>query len=89
MVKELQSYVGGAAAVKELLLEGCSAGGIGTFHNSDYVAAQFPAAKVRGNPQAGYFGLAIADFDHFSHNTTDPDPHHFRDKCVPRVPPSC
>eukprot|EP00937_MAST-01D_sp_MAST-1D-sp2_P000899 g899.t1 len=78
-VAKLQDYVGGPGVVKELLLEGCSAGGIGTFANADWVAAQFPGAKVRANPQAGYFGLAIERYAHFVANTTDPDPHHYQD----------
>merc|ERR1719231_941512 len=37
-VAKLKQYAGGdGSAVRELLLEGCSAGGIGTFNNADWV----------------------------------------------------
>ena len=51
--------------VEEVLLTGCSAGGMGTFYNCDFVAAKFPNAKVRCRPEAGYFGLPIATYDSF------------------------
>ena len=79
-VAELKAYVGSAGeGVKEILLEGCSAGGIGTFTNADWVAAQFPKATVRANPQAGYFGLGIDRYAYFSRHAVDPDPHHYSD----------
>jgi hypothetical protein len=49
-----------------VILTGCSAGGIGTFHNTEWLAATLPDARVVGNPQAGYFGLPEMDYAHFS-----------------------
>jgi hypothetical protein len=34
---------------------------------------------VRGNPQAGYFGLPIERYPYFIHKKRDPDPYHFTD----------
>ena len=43
-------------SASELILSGCSAGGLGTFENTDFVASLLPNVAVVGNPQAGYFG---------------------------------
>jgi hypothetical protein len=49
-----------------VILTGCSAGGIGTFQNTEWLAATLPQARVVGNPQAGYFGLPEMDYAHFA-----------------------
>ncbi len=68
----------GTRPVDEMLLTGCSAGGIGTFANCDYVAGRFPqASKVRCRPEAGWFGLAIDTYAQFTDKIVPPDPHHF------------
>lgn len=46
----------GLDSAAELILSGCSAGGLGTFENTDFVASLLPDVAVVGNPQAGYFG---------------------------------
>ena len=35
--------------VEEVLLTGCSAGGMGTFYNCDFVAAKYPNANAQNN----------------------------------------
>jgi len=61
----------------EVLLTGCSAGGIGTFHSTDYLQSALPGVRVSGNPQAGWFGLPISDYRHVAGGLPDPDPYHF------------
>ena len=39
--------------LETLLLTGCSAGGMGTFFNADFLTASFPEAVVKANPEAG------------------------------------
>ena len=63
--------------VTELILTGCSAGGIGTFGNCDFAAETFPDAMVACRPEAGWFGLPIATYDEFTKSITPADPHHF------------
>ena len=77
-VAEAKAHLGLAAAT-DVVLTGCSAGGIGTFYNADWLASQFDAAqtKVVGNPQAGWFGLDINDYDDWVHGKPNPDPHYF------------
>ena len=62
-----------------MLAHGCSAGGIGTFYNTDWLASQFDPKQTRvvGNPQAGYFGLAIKDYHTWVNLLPDPDPYYF------------
>lgn len=60
----------------ELVLTGCSAGGIGTFGNCDYVAKQFPGARVVCRPEAGYFGLPIKTYKTYIAGLPDHDMHH-------------
>lgn len=60
--------------VENAVLTGCSAGGIGTILNCDWFAEQFQGAKVACRPEAGWFGLEQATYDHFVSKTPDPDP---------------
>lgn len=57
----------------EVILTGCSAGGIGTFNNIEWLVAALPHARVSGNPQAGYFGLPEMDYAHFSKGEQESD----------------
>ena len=77
VIDELKTKYGMVDAT-DVLLTGCSAGGIGTFANTDWLADQFDSSKtkVRGNPMAGYFGLPISTYAYWSQNKTDPDPTH-------------
>ena len=68
-----------AQSPREVLLTGCSAGGIGTFENIDYLASALPGVRVSGNPQAGWFGLPISDYAHVTADRPDPDPYHLRE----------
>jgi len=45
-----------------VLLSGSSAGGIGAFVNSDFVAAALPRARVRAAPQGGWFFPAVVNY---------------------------
>lgn len=51
----------------DVILTGCSAGGIGTFFNCDFVAeymkALNPNTRVSCRPEAGWFGLPIKDYN--------------------------
>eukprot|EP00041_Stephanoeca_diplocostata_P012092 m.201831 g.201831 ORF g.201831 m.201831 type:complete len:428 (+) comp18805_c0_seq1:294-1577(+) len=62
----------------DIILTGCSAGGIGAFLNCDFVADYAKAnnidAKVRCRPEAGWFGLPMDTYAYFTANSTDPDP---------------
>ena len=49
----------------DLILSGCSAGGLGTFENTDFVQSLLPNVRVVGNPQAGYFGTEFITFPKF------------------------
>ena len=71
IIEQLLDQVIGDAVVDELILTGCSAGGMGTFYNCDYVAAKFNESKVRCRPEAGYFGLPIATYPSFTAGTKE------------------
>ena len=45
----------GLGAAKNVLLTGGSAGGVGTFVNSDYLTDLLPQATVKASPNAGWF----------------------------------
>jgi len=51
----------------EILISGGSAGGLGTFHNTDYFFQTFTRAKVRASPQGGWFMPNASTFDDWSH----------------------
>jgi hypothetical protein len=55
----------GLSSASELILSGCSAGGLGVFENTDFVASLLPSVAVVGNPQAGYFGSQFITFAKF------------------------
>lgn len=55
----------GIATVPQLLVSGSSAGGLGTFLNADFIAAQLPAVRVRAFPQAGWFFPPVVTFPAF------------------------
>eukprot|EP00947_MAST-08B_sp_MAST-8B-sp1_P004576 g4576.t1 len=85
VVEEVIESLGIAASssTEEVLLTGCSAGGIGTFGNCDYVADQVRGnakrAKVRCRPEAGYFGLGLLSYSAFAAGaqpSDEPDMHH-------------
>lgn len=59
-----------------VLLTGCSAGGIGSFHHADWLTEQLPNAIVKTNPEAGWFGAPFQRFPYFVQNVSDPDPKH-------------
>ena len=61
-----------------VLLTGCSAGGLGTFFNVDWLAARLPEVTVRGNPQAGWFGVPIPGWEARRNHDRDEDPSHFK-----------
>ena len=73
---------GGAAQPQiDVLLTGCSAGGIGTFANCDFVADKFGPASTTGihvkcRPEAGWFGLAIDEYADFTAGKPSEDPQH-------------
>ena len=71
IIEQVLDTVVGKNKVNELVLTGCSAGGMGTFYNCDFVAAKFPNAKIRCRPEAGYFGLPIATYDSFTTGTKE------------------
>lgn len=56
----------GLQQAADLILSGCSAGGIGVFKNADYVTSTLPNVRVVANPQAGYFGTAFLPYPEFS-----------------------
>lgn len=80
--------VSGLADATEVILTGCSAGGIGTIANCDFVADTLTAfrraergdgsagPRVSCRPEAGWFGLPINDYAHFSAGTVMPDLRH-------------
>jgi len=45
----------GMDEAENVLLSGCSAGGIGTYHSVDFLADKLPESRVRAAPQAGWF----------------------------------
>jgi hypothetical protein len=61
-----------------LLLSGGSAGGIGTFHNADFVSSRAkvlaPAAVVKASPQAGFYfpSERVTLYPEFTENLTTP-----------------
>lgn len=71
---------GGAAPAADVVLTGCSAGGVGTFLNCDTVGAALAAANdastLACRPEAGYFGLPLLTYDAFTAGSPDPDMHH-------------
>ena len=80
----------GLADATEVILTGCSAGGIGAITNCDYVADTLTAfrkadrgdaavgPRVSCRPEAGWFGLPINDYAHFSAGTVMADLRHLR-----------
>jgi hypothetical protein len=59
----------------------CSAGGIGTILNCDFVADAVGGNRPGGprvvcRPEAGWFGLPINDYAHFTAKTVMPDIRH-------------
>eukprot|EP00039_Didymoeca_costata_P012110 m.173147 g.173147 ORF g.173147 m.173147 type:complete len:439 (+) comp15384_c0_seq2:214-1530(+) len=57
-----------------VILTGCSAGGMGTFLNCDYVASvTATGARFACRPEAGWFGVGFHSYEEFIHNKTDPD----------------
>ena len=80
-----QSALGAAATQPppkvDIVLTGCSAGGIGTFLNCDFVADKFGPASTTGinvkcRPEAGWFGLAIDGYADFTAGKPSEDPMH-------------
>eukprot|EP01062_Namystynia_karyoxenos_P028361 TRINITY_DN2149_c0_g2_i1.p1 TRINITY_DN2149_c0_g2~~TRINITY_DN2149_c0_g2_i1.p1 ORF type:complete len:458 (+),score=155.72 TRINITY_DN2149_c0_g2_i1:90-1376(+) len=69
----------GADKATEAILTGCSAGGIGTFNNCDYFAAQFPATRAVCRPEGGWFGLPIANYEDWKAGRDSPDMHNAND----------
>jgi len=65
----------------DVLLTGCSAGGIGTFMNCDWLAERLPSMSVKCRPEAGWFGLAVDRYVDFSAKPrkADSDPMHLFD----------
>ena len=54
LLADMRAYLGLASAT-EVLVGGCSAGGLTVYLNIDAIAAALPLAKVRGVADAGYF----------------------------------
>jgi hypothetical protein len=74
-----QSY--GMMSATEVIFTGCSAGGIGTILNCDFVADALGGNRPGGprvvcRPEAGWFGLPINDYAHFIAKTVMPDLRH-------------
>jgi ribosome maturation protein SDO1 len=63
-----------------ILLSGGSAGGIGAFHNADFVSSRAkvlaPAAVVKASPQAGFYfpSESLTMYPEFTENVTTPFP---------------
>jgi hypothetical protein len=61
-----------------VLLSGSSAGGIGTFHNADFVSSRMeviaPAAQVRASPQGGFYfpSKELTLYPEFADNVSTP-----------------
>jgi hypothetical protein len=81
----------GLSSATEVILTGCSAGGIGTILNCDFVADSLagmrqansgsgastgPGPRVACRPEAGWFGLPINDYAHFTAGTVMSDLRH-------------
>eukprot|EP01052_Picozoa_sp_SAG31_P034055 SAG31_NODE_3924_length_3748_cov_2.446150_3_plen_332_part_00 len=82
----------GLASATDVILTGCSAGGIGTIINCDFVADDLQRRRhahissshrvapllprVACRPEAGWFGLPINDYSHYVAHTTAPDLRH-------------
>jgi hypothetical protein len=64
---------------EQVLLTGCSAGGIGSFHHADWLTEILPHAVVKTNPEAGWFTPAFDRFPYFAAGVPDPDPMHLTD----------
>ena len=45
----------GLGSASDVVVTGCSAGGLAAFLHTDWFAAQLPAAKTRGMPGSGWF----------------------------------
>eukprot|EP01062_Namystynia_karyoxenos_P028360 TRINITY_DN2149_c0_g1_i1.p1 TRINITY_DN2149_c0_g1~~TRINITY_DN2149_c0_g1_i1.p1 ORF type:complete len:461 (+),score=126.46 TRINITY_DN2149_c0_g1_i1:90-1385(+) len=71
--------VHGADKATEVILTGCSAGGIGTLNNCDFFADSFPGARSVCRPEAGWFGLPIAMFKDWQDGKESADMHHGND----------
>jgi len=71
----------GATVATDVILSGCSAGGIGAFDNCDFFAEAFPKARAACRPESGYFGLPITPYSAWSKGQSVPDPemHHDSD----------
>lgn len=72
----------GLKEATHVLLTGCSAGGIGSFHNADWLAEQLPNAVVKSNPEAGWFNAPFDRFPYFVQGIPDPDPKHLNSTTV-------
>lgn len=71
------------ASTSDVLLTGCSAGGMGAFFHADYLREQLPKAVVKANPEAGWFGKYKYDrWPYFVAGIPDPDPTHIADTSV-------
>jgi len=75
VLTDLQSSYGASAAT-DVILTGCSAGGIGTLGNCDFVAGLLPNARAACRPEAGWFSLPIASFNDWSEHRNSADMHH-------------
>ena len=64
-----------ADASTDVLLTGCSAGGIGTFMNCDWLADTLDATSsgisVKCRPEAGWFGLPMNNYPNYVAHTAD------------------
>lgn len=74
-----QSY--GLTDATEVILTGCSAGGVGTILNCDFVTAALGGNRPGGprvtcRPEAGWFGLPINSYADFTAHTVSPDLRH-------------
>lgn len=79
----------GLSSATQVLLSGGSAGGVGAFHNLDWLAARLgPKVVVKGAPVAGWFfpGALPADFPR---NTYQPPPSYACFNAGRPAPPEC
>ena len=74
LINDLEQKHDAKKSASEAVLTGCSAGGVGTLHNCDFFASQFPSAESACRPEAGWFGLAQATYSFFDAGRPDLDP---------------